>query len=59
MGHSGVDVRDQIQVLFQRFEREATYQCFDRFMHIEVDRLDIHFARFDLREIEDVVDHRQ
>ena len=59
LGHVAVDVADQLDPFLVRARRHGPQDLAERFVQIELDRIEIDLAGLDLGEIEDVVDQRE
>ncbi len=57
--HVGQDVDDHLEILFAGTRRHHLRHVLDHVGQYEIQRFELHLAGFDLREIQQVVDHRQ
>ena len=55
----GIDLRGELEPFLGGANREQVHRFFDAFHEVERLVLDVESARFDLREIQDVVDERE
>ena len=55
-GQIRLDVEDQLQAFCRRLATDQAAHIVEDLVEIEVDRLHVHLACFDLRKIENVVD---
>ena len=58
-GHAGFHVASQLQILLVRRKRERPHHFIDKVAQVERGFIQLQPARFDLREIQHIVDHRQ
>ena len=59
VGHFGMDEAGQFQSLLVRANGKRLHRVAKTFPQVERAAIEREFARFDLREVEDVVDHRE
>ena len=57
--YAGGNIADQFQAFFGGTQAERTDRFLERLTQVEFLRFESHFSRFDLGEIQNVVDHRK